>query len=234
MMKIRTFYPLAIGTIAAVLTAGSMANDADGNQEGNTGDDPVSSTLNANEQAHLEFMREEEKLARDVYITLGTNYPELKVFGEIDDSEQRHACAVCDMLEKYGVEDPNTNDNVGVYTGADYGPYFTGKYTELVQLGSESAVQALKVGALIEELDMLDIVYCPKEIVDQDNGIDSASDCGMDYTEKADLQTLYTSLLEGSKNHLRAYVRNIELTQGEGTYQAQVLPQEQVDEILGR
>lgn len=179
-------------------------------------------------------MREEEKLARDVYITLGMSYPTLEVFGKIDDAEQRHTCAVCDMLKKYGVEDPSTNDNVGVFTGEDYGPYFTEKYGELVARGSISGMEALHVGALIEELDMLDINYCPKEIVEQDNGIDSSTDCGKIYTDNPDIQRLYTSLLEGSENHLRAFVRNIERTQGVGSYQAQVLPQDQVDEILGR
>ena len=64
---------------------------------------------------------------RDVYITLGTQYPKAKVFGNIDDSEERHKCSVADMLEKYGVPNPSTNDNVGVYTGEDYGWYFTEK-----------------------------------------------------------------------------------------------------------
>lgn len=193
-----------------------------------------SQTLDFNEQTHLEFMREEEKLARDVYITLGTRYPQLRVFGNIDDSEQRHTCAVCDMLAKYGVEDPNTNDNVGVFTGPDFGPYFTEKYQQLVARGSASELDALYVGAFIEELDMIDINQCPAEIVAQDNGIDSASDCGKVYTDNADIQRLYTSLTEGSKSHLRAFVRNIERTQGVGSYQAQVLSQEEVDEILGR
>lgn len=190
--------------------------------------------LDFSEEAHLVFMREEEKLARDVYITLGMQFPDYQIFGNIDDSEQRHTCAVCDMLEKYGVDDPSTNDNVGVYTGEDYGPYFTEKYSELTTLGSRSALDALRVGALIEELDMKDINFCPTEIVAQDNGIDSEMDCGKIYTDNPDVQRLLTSLLEGSENHLRAFVKNIEVIQGEGSYQAQYLTQEEVDKILGR
>ncbi len=52
------------------------------------------SSLDANEQTHLMFMREEEKLARDVYIKLGMMYPNSRVFGMIDDSEQTHTTAV--------------------------------------------------------------------------------------------------------------------------------------------
>ena len=41
-------------------------------------------------------------------------------------------------------------------------------------------------------------------------------------------------MLDGSDSHLAGYVKNIEKHIGEGNYQAQVLPQEQVDELMGR
>ena len=221
---------LLIVSCPVSMAAGKQA----GKQMGGGIDAPGSKTLDFNEQVHLEFLREEEKLARDVYITLGSHFQKLKVFGKIDDAEQRHTCSVCDMLGKYGIDDPNTNDNVGVFTGTDYGAYFVEKYQRLVEIGSVSPRDALHVGAYIEEMDMIDINYCPEEIVEQDNGINADTECGKVYTDNADLQRLYTSLVEGSKNHLRAFVRNIERREGVGSYQAQVLPQEQVDEILGR
>ena len=138
------------------------------------------------------------------------------------------------MLEKYGVPNPSPNDNVGVYTGEDYGWYFTEKYAELVKRGSVSELEALYVGAFIEELDMLDINQCPKVIVETENGIDDVSECGKIYTDNADIQRLYESLLEGSESHLRAYVDNIETIIGDGNYVAQVLTQDQVDAILDR
>jgi hypothetical protein len=190
--------------------------------------------LDYNEQTHLEFMREEEKLARDVYIELSAMYPEHPIFGKIDDSEQKHTDAVKAMIEKYGLEDPNTNDNVGVYTGADYGWYFTEKFQQLVEKASVSELDALYVGAFIEELDMMDINQCPQVIVETDNDINDISECGKIYTDNADVDNLYASLLDGSDSHLEGYVKNIENYIGEGNYQAQVLPQEQVDELLGR
>ena len=190
--------------------------------------------LDSNEQAHLIFMREEEKLARDVYQTLGTLYPDSVIFGKIDDSEQTHTTAVKTMLEKYGVDDPNTNDNVGAYTGEDYGWYFTEKYHLLVERASISELEALYVGAFIEELDMMDINQCPQVIVETDNDINDVSECGKIYTDNADIVKLYTSLLDGSDSHLEGYVKNIEKYIGEGNYQAQVLTQEQVDAILNR
>lgn len=190
--------------------------------------------LDFNEQTHLEFMCEEEKLARDVYITLGTIYPDSTVFGRIDDSEEKHKCAVEDMLGKYGIPSPSTNDNVGVFTGKDYGEYFTEKFTALVERGKISEMDALYVGAYIEELDMLDINQCPEVIVAADNDINDTSECGKVYTDNRDIQRLYKSLLAGSKNHLRAYVTNIEKQIGAGNYSAQILSQEEVDDILGR
>ena len=221
---------LAVAALAVFLSinpAIAGKNAGGGNKGGN-------SALDFNEQTHLEFMCEEEKLARDVYIILGTKYPDSTIFGQIDDSEERHKCAVADMLKKYGIPSPSTNDNVGAFTGEAYGWYFTEKYKALVEQGSASELDALYVGGFIEELDMMDINQCPQVIVETDNGINDVSECGKIYTDKADIQRLYGSLLEGSKNHLRAYVENIEKQIGEGNYKAQVLPQEEVDAILGR
>ena len=190
--------------------------------------------LDFNEETHLVFMREEEKLARDVYTRLGMLYPDSVVFGNIDDSEQYHTDAVKQMLQSYGVEDPNSNDNTGIFTGADYGAYFTEKYTYLLNRGASSELDALYVGAFIEELDMHDIRRCPGVIVEQDNGVGSDSQCGRDYTDQPDIAMLYDMLLKGSKNHLRGYVRAIEAIIGQGAYRAQVLSQAEVDEILGR
>jgi hypothetical protein len=194
------------------------------------------STLDPNEETHLIFMREEEKLARDVYITLGQHYgknPDLaSPFSQIVPSEQNHTDVMEDKLRQYGIEDPNTDDTVGVFTGEDYGPYFTEKYNELVERGFISYLEALHVGAFIEELDMSDIVNCP-EVIQLLKGI-SEDDCGMEYTNERRLIRSYDNLLEGSKNHLGAYVQAIEQIIGYGNYEAQYLTQEAVDDILGR
>jgi hypothetical protein len=197
-------------------------------------DSQSSKTIDSNEELHLIFMREEEKLARDVYTALGMQYPDLKVFGMIKKAEERHTCSVCDKLEQYGIDDPVINDNVGVFSGDQFGWYFTEKYQHLIEKGNVSELEALYVGAYIEELDMLDIKQCPKVIVETIEAINTVSDCGLVYTDNNDIQRLYQSLLEGSESHLRAYVLNIEQHIGEGNYQAQVLSQQLVDEILGR
>lgn len=228
---------LGILMFSAMLFPGlSLAGGGNSRGGGNNDGEQSASiaVLDFNEATHLEFMREEEKLARDVYTTLGMLYPDSVVFGHIDDSEQRHTDAVREMLEEYGLEDPNTNDNPGVFTGEAYGAYFTEKYHYLVELASASELDALYVGAFIEELDMMDINRCPQVIVDQDNGIEESSQCGLIYTDQADIINLYTNLLDGSTSHLAGYVRAIESIIGGGAYTAQVLSQEEVDDILDR
>ena len=209
-------------------------NEALPKGKGKVIDSDSSATLDYNEQTHLVFMREEEKLARDVYITLGTLYPDSTVFGNIDDSEQRHTNAIRDLLLKYGVEDPSTNDNVGMYTCEQYGWYFTEKFTLLTEMAQASEFDAYMVGALIEELDMYDINLCPKVIVETEKKIRSEDDCGRLYTDNPDVERLLSSLLEGSESHLRAYVENIEKITGEASPHDSHLPSEQVDAILGR
>ena len=195
--------------------------------------------LDAAEQTHLIFMREEEKLARDVYLTFAQWYPNQTVFDTIaTTSEQTHTDTVRDKLDQYDVADPNpyTNnlpDMLAVFIGETYGEYFTEKFGQLTDIGSPSELDALYVGALIEELDMHDIIECPQVIVDLDNGI-AEGGCGLNYTDERSLINTYRSLVDGSESHLRAYVGQIEAVIGVGNYQAQYLTQDEVDAILGR
>ena len=58
--------------------------------------------LTADEILGLQFMLEEEKLARDVYLTLGEAWG-LNVFQNISRAEQTHMDAVASLLQRYGV-----------------------------------------------------------------------------------------------------------------------------------
>jgi hypothetical protein len=163
--------------------------------------------LSADEAATLVYMREEEKLARDVYLTLYQQWG-LNVFALIAESEQTHTSTVAKMLDKYGIPDPVVDDRVGVF--AD--PHLSALYESLIARGFVSELEALYVGGAIEELDMFDI----------QNAIDE--------TDETALQTMYEELLRGSRNHLRAFVSQIE---GLGIdYTAQYLSQEAVDLIV--
>jgi hypothetical protein len=155
----------------------------------------------------LLHMREEEKLARDVYLSLYREWNQL-IFQNIAESEQRHMDAVKTLLEKYNLLDPVFDDTEGVFTDLN----LQNLYHELVNKGRVSRVQALYVGATIEDLDIFDLMEC---IHDADN---------------VDIKTVYQNLMKGSRNHLRAFVS--QLLSYEVEYSAVYLTQQEIDEII--
>ena len=143
--------------------------------------------LSENEIASLQFMREEEKLARDVYLELYDEWG-LQQFTNIAASEQKHTDAVKNLLESYQLTDPVADDQRGVFVNQDLQQL----YDDLVAAGKAGSIEALKVGALIEEVDLVDLE-------DQSAQIDNAS-----------ILHVYSQLAKGSRNHLRAYVSALE------------------------
>ena len=136
-------------------------------------------------------MREEEKLARDVYLTMYEfykSYDGSSIFKNIAKSEQSHMDALKKLLDKYQLDDP-AQENIGEFTNTD----LQALYAELVIKGRESYLSALEVGVTIEEKDMIDIQLA----------IDEAE-------QYPDLIKVYSNLLDGSKNHLRAFTSQIE------------------------
>ena len=194
----------------------------------------TAAALDFNEQTHLVLTCEEEMLARDVYRVLGSRFPEIGVFADMEANNEHSRCAVLDLLRKYRVSIPRVNDNVGVFSWGIYGRYFMEKYLVLTNQGSSSPLNALYVGAFIEELNILDINQCPKVIVDISNGINEVAACGRHYTRNPDVLRIYDDLLNESGKHLRLLVQEIERQTGSGKYQAQVLPQAEVDAILSQ
>ncbi len=149
-------------------------------------------TLSAAEQATLAYMREEEKLAHDVYAQFDTLYAgSVKIFGNIAISETTHTEAVRQLLLRYNLSDPSATLAPGLFQNAT----LQALYTQLVATGSPSLTAALKVGATIEELDMIDIKAALLNVDNQD------------------IRVVYESLLKGSRNHLRSFVKTL-LNQG--------------------
>jgi hypothetical protein len=169
----------------------------------------IEAVLSDTEVNHLVFMREEEKLARDTYITLNNTWG-LMVFSNIASAEQTHMNTMQWMLDIYGVDDPVVDDTIGSFTNVT----LAGLYNELVANGKVSLLDALFIGALIEEIDMRDIQQA------------------IDETVHVDIIIAYENLMAGSENHLRAFVSQIERLGVE--YVAQVLDQAEVDAILGK
>lgn len=109
-------------------------------------------TLTPEEVAGLVWMREEEKLAHDVYVTLYEQW-QIQAFSNIARSEVTHMDAVKTLLDRYGLADPAAANPVGVFTN----PEIQTLYDELVARGRTSEIEALRVGATIEDLDIVDL-----------------------------------------------------------------------------
>ncbi len=156
----------------------------------------------------LVYMREEEKLARDVYLGLHQLWGSL-VFANIADAEQRHMDTMGKMLDLYGIPDPVVSDAVGAFSAASG---LREWYAEFTDRGNDSLPEAFRVGAYIEEMDIRDLQLA------------------IAATEEQPLLGAYTNLLAGSRNHLRAFVAH--LTALGVDYAAQVLEQAEVDAIV--
>jgi len=167
--------------------------------------DPV--PLSAAEEAEVLYLREEEKLARDVYLTLAERW-QLPIFSNIARAEQRHMDLVFKVIEVYGLVDPITDDTVGSFTNPELGAMFT----TLVAGGEVSLVDALFVGATIEDMDLADLNVL------------------LGITDNDSIQIVAYNLAKGSRNHLRAFTRALE-AQGE-TSTPQYLDQATFDAIL--
>ncbi|MEG3640721.1 DUF2202 domain-containing protein [Magnetococcus sp. PR-3] len=163
--------------------------------------------LTPEEKRYLIYMREEEKLARDVYLHLYDTW-RVAIFRSVSRSEQRHMDAVLRMLNRYGLEDPVGQDVRGRFQDRD----LRDLYQKLIKRGERSLGEALKVGGLVEELDISDLNKAMRE------------------TSAQDVTRVYQNIQRGSFNHLRSFAHGVEL-RGQ-RYRAQKLSQKQVATIL--
>jgi hypothetical protein len=166
-------------------------------------------SLNQQEKDAILYMREEEKLARDVYDSMYTKW-DVNPFGNIRQSEQTHMDRMKSLITSYRLADPvtNNNDKYGVFTNTLLQIY----YNELVTTGSISLMEALKAGAKIEELDIADL----EERIKQ--------------TKQPDIISTYNFLKMASENHLRAFVRRLKM-QGVN-YEPVILNKKEFNKII--
>jgi len=162
--------------------------------------------LTQNEINDLKFLREEEKLAKDVYLYAYNKY-QIAIFNNISQSEQIHMNSVLNLLNKYNIPDP-ASTQVGVFVNQDLQLL----YTNLITQADISSIEALKVGATIEDLDINDI------------------DDFIVNTSKPDLLNVYDNLVCGSKNHIRLFTS--QLTSLGVTYVPQFISLEEYNVIL--
>ncbi len=145
----------------------------------------ITGQLTQQETDSILLLRQEEKLARDVYLTLGEKW-DVPVFKNIPRAEARHMAAMKMLVDSYGLEDPVTDDTVGTFAS----PEFSQMYSELITAGSISLADAYNVGVKMEKLDIKDL---QEALADATN---------------ADIRRVYQNLLRASENHLRAFSSN--------------------------
>ncbi|MFA5986625.1 MAG: DUF2202 domain-containing protein [Parcubacteria group bacterium] len=163
--------------------------------------------LNDDEKAGIIKMREEEKLARDVYTTLGAKWGQ-KIFLNITSSEQTHMDEVKQLIDRYALTDPITDGATGVFTS----PELQKLYNDLIAKGNVSLVDALNVGATVEDLDIKDL----QDLIAA--------------TDNADIKYVYENLKNGSQRHLQSFVKNLE--KNGTTYTPQYISQTDYDAII--
>jgi hypothetical protein len=153
------------------------------------------------------LMREEEKLARDVYLTLYDvwNQP---IFKNIAKAEQTHMDAVAGLIKDFKLSDPVADNKRGEFTNQELQQH----YDTMVAQGSMSLLEALKIGATIEDLDIHDLNNLLAETTD------------------ANITRVYNNLKRGSENHLKSFMRQI-VAQG-GDYTPQFISEQEFNQIV--
>ncbi|MCP5454843.1 MAG: DUF2202 domain-containing protein [Thermotogae bacterium] len=162
--------------------------------------------ISQQEEESLVFLREEEKLAHDVYIYL-YNLWGVKIFKNISDSEQTHTDSVLELLKKYNIEDPVKENEIGVFQNE----ILQEAYNTLTEKGSLSVIEAFKVGAYIEELDIKDIRDLYEKV------------------DNADIELVFSNLEKGSVNHINSFLNQL-IKYGE-TYEPQILSVSELNAI---
>jgi hypothetical protein len=136
------------------------------------------------QKLQLQYLVEEEKLARDVYLYLAENVTTLK-FANIAKSEQTHMDQIAVILKTYNYFNPTLTRAPGVFRDKS----LQALYNDLIEQGSVDVAAAMQVGRDIENLDIKDLQVMLKA------------------TMPADMKLALDNLLKGSYNHLAAFSR---------------------------
>ena len=211
-MKRRDFLKGGVKGAAASALLGYAALNVPTALAGNGAGRSIGESDNDLEEGSIEledllFMREEEKLARDVYLALYDKWG-VEVFYNIAQSEQEHTDAMASLILKYGYDDPVVEDIPGVFVNTN----LQALYNALMLIGETSVIDALTVGCTIEDKDIKDIQNC------------------IEHVDNSEIIRSYEHLIAGSMNHMRAFYTRL-LEEGV-TYEPQFISQEDFEDIL--
>lgn len=154
-------------------------------------------------------LREEEKVAYDVYTFMFEKY-ESKVFKNIAENEKDHMDKIKELIIQFNLNDPlsGISDQKGVFNNKK----MQALYDEMIMAGNYGLLDALRAAARFEETDIIDLR----------NDLSAASDQTVVNT--------YINLESSSQDHLRALVKVIK---DEGiSYKPSYLSKEDFDKIM--
>jgi hypothetical protein len=146
----------------------------------------VTYPLSYEQQSMMEFMYQEEKVARDVYLNMYAKYG-VDIFKNISESEQQHMDAIKTLLDKYSLNVAINEAEVGTFVNLE----LQEMYDQLMEQGNVSLTEALKVGQAIEIADIEDL----------DTAIAVAN---------PDAVIVYERLRLGSESHLASFTKLLE------------------------
>lgn len=190
-----------------VLMSCKKSNDNNNITPSGTTTTTTTQTLTDYEKESLLHIREEEKLARDVYSYMLNKWG-LSIYSNISNSEQRHMDAVLGLLNTYGIADPVGNNPAGIFKNTE----LQNLYNTLIAKGDLSLMDALTVGATIEDLDLNDLKTAKANI------------------SNPDIINVYENLAKGSRNHMREFYSQI--TGNGGAYSPQYITREEFEAII--
>lgn len=203
--------PILIALIALSATTTFSACKKEKNNvtpQNTTGTTGTNSVLTAFEQQSITYTREEEKMARDVYTVLLGKWSQYSFLSNIIGSEQKHMDALKNLVDKYNLTDPVTDNTTGVFTNSEIKKL----YADLVAKGELSEKDALIVGMTIEDMDIYDLQQALAQVTQED------------------IKTVYGNLKNASGNHMREFYT--QLTNIGGTYTPQYITQAEFEAIV--
>ena len=142
--------------------------------------------LSDEQKEGMSYIIEEEKVARDVYLSLSKTWNS-RIFKNIAKSEQKHIDAVAKLFSKYEIDSPSTLEYEGVFENDELQKL----YDNLVAKGETSLLSAYEVGVIVEETDIADL----EDLLNSDIS--------------SDFERVYSNLLKGSNKHLDAFNRQV-------------------------
>ena len=186
-------------TSAAVIVSGAAVAGAQALAADPTPSPSAGAALDEQAQEHVAFIREEERLARDLYTALDAHHDGLAPFSMIKNAEQRHFDAAGRLIDIYHLDDPSEGAEAGEYAFDE----LQERYDGWLERGLKSEQEAFTVGVELETADIADL---EKMIADIDN---------------AQVDRVLGHLLQGSEHHLDAFTKavNGELPAGAGMRQ---------------